>query len=420
MDFLQELKWRGMIHNSMPGIEAHLSQSRTGYIGFDPTSSSLTIGNFVQIMLLRLFQLSGHRPIALMGGATGRIGDPSGRSEERQLKSYDEIDFNVSQQIKIMEKLLDFDGSRSAIMVNNYDFYKDMNVMDYLRDLGKNFTINYMMSKDSVKTRLETGLSYTEFSYQILQGYDFVRLYKDYGCTVQMGGSDQWGNITSGTEMIRRMVEKGEAYAVTTPLLTKADGSKFGKSAEGNVWLTADKTSPYKFYQFWINAADSEIPKLYRYFSLKSRAEVEGLESSLQENPNELKRILAEELTRRVHSGEDFKSVQKVSELMFNRKLDNATLRSFEEADLIAIGNEIPSFKVSSDISSLNVVDFLTEATSIFASKGEARRAISGNAVSINKIKITSPDLNMSNDDILNGGFILIENGKKNKFMAKV
>ena len=281
MNFVEELKWRGMLHDMTPGADDLLESGKiTGYIGFDPTAPSMTIGNFVQLQLLKLFQLSGHQPIVLMGGATGRIGDPSFKDKERELKTEDELDTNLRFQLEQVKKFLDFDGPNAAIVVNNYDFYKDMNVLAFLRDVGKTLTVNYMMSKDSVKNRLETGLSFTEFSYQLLQAYDFLVLYQKYGCRIQMGGSDQWGNITSGTEFIRRHLEDGKAFAVTTPLLTKADGKKFGKSEEGNIWLDPNRTSAYKFYQFWINADDADISKYLRYFTLKSKQEVIDMEDT--------------------------------------------------------------------------------------------------------------------------------------------
>jgi len=297
MDFIEELTWRGMLQDSTPGVKDILNKGmNTGYIGFDPTAPSLTIGNYVQLMILSFWQRSGHQPIFLLGGATGRIGDPSGKDKERQLKTEEELDKNLSFQRKQAEKFLNFDdGPNKALMVNNYDFYKDMNVLDFLRDVGKNLTVNYMMSKDSVKNRLESGLSFTEFSYQLLQANDFLSLYKNYNCKFQMGGSDQWGNITSGTEFIRRNIEGGKAYAITTPLLTKADGKKFGKSEEGNLWLDPNMTSPYKFYQFWINADDADLAKFYRYFSFKTKEEIESDEQSL--DPRSLKKKLAEELT---------------------------------------------------------------------------------------------------------------------------
>ncbi|MFQ5445839.1 MAG: tyrosine--tRNA ligase [Saprospiraceae bacterium] len=279
MNFIEELKWRNMLHQMTDGAEEHLNTGmRTGYIGFDPTAPSLTIGNFVQIMILRLFQLSGHRPIVLMGGATGRVGDPSGKDKERDLKPIEELDANIERQKKQVQKFLDFDeGENAAVLYNNFEFYKNMDVLSFLRNVGKTLTVNYMLSKESVQRRLDTGISFTEFSYQLLQAYDFQCLFNQFGCTVQMGGSDQWGNITAGTEFIRRNLGE-KAHAITTPLLTKSDGSKFGKSEQGNIWMDADLTSPYKFYQFWINAADSDIPTLTRYFTLKSREQIEAIE----------------------------------------------------------------------------------------------------------------------------------------------
>lgn len=421
MNFIEELKWRGMLHQSMPGVEEALEKgSVTGYIGFDPTAPSMTIGNFVQIMLLKLFQLSGHKPIVLMGGATGRIGDPSGKDKERELKTYDELDNNLKHQQAQMMKFLDFEGENAAIIVNNLDFYKEMNVLTFLRDVGKTLTVNYMSSKESVKKRVETGMSFTEFSYQLLQGYDFQCLYKEHNCILQMGGSDQWGNITSGTEFIRRNLS-AKAYAVTTPLLTKADGSKFGKSEAGNIWLDANLTSPYQFFQFWVNAADADLPKFMRYFTLKSKEEVEALEAEYAENPNALKRILAEELTRRVHSDEAYESVLKVSDLLFNKKATRDTLLSMQEADLQVVAGEIPSFKVAQNLinDGVNIVDLLAEETQIVASKGDARRAIKGNAISVNKEKIGSHEASINQDALLHGKYLMIENGKKNKFILE-
>jgi len=318
MNFFEELEWRGMLHDATPGTkEALEAGSITGYIGFDPTAKSLTIGNYVQVMLLTLYQKSGHNPIILMGGATGRIGDPSGKDKERQLKTYDELDANLAKQVEQMKKFISFEGPHAARIVNNHDFYKEMNVLDFLRNVGKTLTVNYMMSKDSVKNRLESGLSFTEFSYQLLQAYDFQCLYEQYGCTMQMGGSDQWGNITSGTEFIRRNTD-GKAYAATTPLLTKSDGKKFGKSEEGNIWMAPEMTSPYKFYQFWINADDADIPKFTRYFTLHTKEEIESREETYADDKRKLKQMLAEELTRRVHSDEAYESVMQVSEILTN------------------------------------------------------------------------------------------------------
>lgn len=422
MNFLEELQWRNMLHQLTPGVEEALDKGMvTAYIGFDPTAPSLTIGNYVQIMLLKLFQLSGHKPIVLMGGATGRIGDPSGKDKERQLKSFDELDKNLEFQSRQFAKFLDFDnGDNKAVMVNNLDFYKSMNVLDFLRDVGKTITVNYMTSKESVKKRINSdqGLSFTEFSYQLLQAYDFQVLFNEHGCRMQMGGSDQWGNITSGTEFIRKNLSE-KAYAVTTPLLTKSDGKKFGKSEEGNIWLDPEMTSPYKFFQFWINADDADIPTFTRYFTLKSKEEIEAREKELADDPRELKRLLAEELTIRVHSQEDYESVLKVSELIFNRKASAESLMSLGEKELATVAKEIPSFSVSKDQISngINIVDLLADATQIVNSKGEARRAIKGNAIAVNKDKITDAEATINQESLLQGKYIMVENGKKNKFM---
>ncbi|MCR9099196.1 MAG: tyrosine--tRNA ligase [bacterium] len=422
MDFLKELEWRGMLHDATPGIEEVLqSRKVAGYIGFDPTAPSLTIGNYVQLMLLTLFQRSGHQPVVLMGGATGRIGDPSGKDKERELKSYEELDNNLQHQVRQMEKFINFtEGDNKAILVNNLDFYKDMNILDFLRDVGKTLTVNYMSSKESVKKRLETGLSFTEFSYQLLQAYDFQLLFNKHNCILQMGGSDQWGNITSGTEFIRRNLNE-KAYAVTTPLLTKADGSKFGKSAEGNIWLDGELTTPYQFYQFWINAADADIPKFTRYFTLHAQEEIEAREAEHAGNPQELKRLLAEELTIRIHSEEAYRSVLKVTELLFNRKASKEQLLDLSESELKTVAAEIPSFTLPREAlaSGANIVDLLAEHTQVVASKGDARRAIKGNAISVNKEKVSDHDAVITHEALLHGRYLMVENGKKNKFILE-
>ena len=424
MSFVEELRWRGMLHDMTPGVEELLNEKKViGYIGFDPTAVSLTIGNYVQLMLLSLFQKHGHTPIVLMGGATGRVGDPSGKDEERQLKSYEELDKNLEFQKQQMKKFLDFENAdNKAILVNNYDFYKEMNVLDFLRKVGKNLTVNYMLSKDSVKNRLDSGLSFTEFSYQLLQAYDFLCLYEQNGCLIQMGGSDQWGNITSGTEFIRRNVEDGKAFAITTPLLTKADGSKFGKSTEGNLWLDPNLTSPYNFYQFWINSSDADIGKFYRYFSFKNQKEIETLESNFAENPRELKRILAEELTVRVHSEADYKAVMNVSELLFNKKAGKEYLAGLDEKSFQSIAAEIPSFEISKSDLELGIPldDLLTSKADILSSKSEVRRAVKSNALALNKEKITAFDMTINMDHTLLGKYLIIENGKKNQFIIQV
>ena len=418
-NFIDELQWRGMLHDATPGIKDHLDAApRVGYIGFDPTAPSMTIGNFVQIQLLRLFQLSGHTPIVLMGGATGRIGDPSGKDKERDLKSYDELDSNLAHQLAQMRRFLDFEGPNAAVVVNNYDFYSNMNVLDFLRNVGKTLTVNYMMSKESVKKRIETGISFTEFSYQLLQGYDFQKLFQTQNCTLQMGGSDQWGNITTGTEFVRKNLGE-KVYAVTTPLLTKSDGSKFGKSEKGNIWLDGKLTSPYAFYQFWLRADDADAVKFFKYFTLKTRAETEALIAEKQ--PRELMPLLAEELTIRVHGEESFTGARDVSKLLF-RKVDRPTLLGLKESTLEMIGGEIPTKRIAAARfeTGLPLAELLAEDTDILESKSAVRRALKNNAISINKEKQTDYDATVSRDELLHGRFLLVENGKKNKFLVEV
>lgn len=410
-----------MLQDATPGIEEALAKGMMkGYIGFDPTAPALTIGNYVQIMLLDLFQRSGHQPVVLMGGATGRIGDPSGKDAERELKTYEELDANLEHQKKQIRQFLEFDkGDNRALMVNNLDFYQGMNVLDFLRDVGKTLTVNYMMSKESVQKRLETGISFTEFSYQLLQAYDFQVLFQKYGVRLQMGGSDQWGNITSGAEFIRKNLGE-HAYAMTTPLLTKADGSKFGKSTEGNIWLDPELTSPYKFYQFWINADDADIPKFTRYFTLRPRGEIEARERELEGNPQELKRLLAEELSIRVHSEEAYRSVLKVTELLFSRQASKEHLLGLKESELAAVAAEIPSFSIDKNAlaNGINIVDLLAEHTEIVASKGDARRAIKGNAISVNRDKVDGHEAMIGHEALLHGRYLMVENGKKNKYIV--
>jgi tyrosyl-tRNA synthetase len=422
MDFLHELQWRGLLQEATPGLDELLRAGQvTGYIGFDPTAPSLTIGNYVPIMMLTLFQRCGHQPIVLMGGATGRIGDPSGRNTERELKSAEELDGNLARQANQFRKLLNFDsGPNRAIMVNNYDFYRGMGVLDFLRDVGKTLTVNYMLSKEAVKNRMEHGISFTEFSYQLLQAYDFEVLFRDHRCVLQMGGSDQWGNITSGTEFIRRHLGK-QAYALTAPLLTKADGSKFGKSAAGNIWLDPEMTSPYQFYQFWINAEDANIAKYLRYFSLRSQEEVHAAEVEHANNPNALKRMLAEELTSRIHSPEDCASAVRVSELLFGARADRDHLLSLSAAELQTVAGEIPHKTLPSALLSdgVQAADFLTEHTGILASKGEARRQIQGNAIAVNKEKVGAHDQILTREALLHGRYLLVEIGKKNKVLVE-
>lgn len=422
--FIDELRWRGLIHDVTPGIEEHFKSGTVrAYIGFDPTAPSLTIGNYVQIMLLTFLQRAGHQPVVLMGGATGRIGDPSGKDKERDLKSYDELDRNTAHQEQQMRRFLNFDAAvpNHALLVNNYAFYKGMDVLTFLRDVGKYLTVNYMMSKESVKRRIEseTGISFTEFSYQLLQGYDAVLLRRELGVTVQMGGSDQYGNITSGVELNRK-IDDAKVYAVTTPLLTKADGTKFGKSEGGNIWLDASLTSPYKFYQFWLNADDRDLPKFLRYFSLRTQAEIEALEAV--ESPQTIKRLLAEELTTRIHGDAEFKAVQAVSQLLFDPKADAETLRSLDARTLAQVAEEIPAPVVGRSVleAQVNILDLLSEHTGILSSRSEAKKAIQNNAISVNKVKISSPDHNVGLSDLLHDQFVMVENGKKNKYLVKV
>ena len=424
MNFIEEMEWRGMLHDMTPGAkEATESGMCTAYIGFDPTAPSLTIGNYVQVMLLNLWQKSGHKPVVLMGGATGRIGDPSGKDAERQLKSFEELDTNLNHQVEQMKKFLDFNDSRNgAILRNNLDFYKEMNVLSFLRDVGKTLTVNYMMSKDSVKNRLETGISYTEFSYQLLQAYDFQVLYEQDNCTFQMGGSDQWGNITSGTEFIRKNLEHAKAYAVTTNLLTKSDGKKFGKSEKGNLWMDAEMTSPYQFYQFWINADDADVPTFTRYFTFKTKDEVETMEGDLDGNFRAQKEILAEELTVRIHGEDTYHSVKEVSEILFNKKLDTDSLKAMKTNTLSMVSSEIPHYTLDKSVlsSEVKLETLLTEHCDIFSSLSEYRRAVKGNAISVNKTKVADSDIMIKASELLQDSYLLVENGKKKKIMLKV
>jgi len=421
--FIEELTWRGMIHDQTPGLEQKLNeQIIVGYIGFDPTAPSLTLGNYVQVMLLTHFQRCGHRPVVLMGGATGRIGDPSGKDAERELKSYDELDKNLAHQVNQMKRLLDFNNKENgAILVNNLDFYEDMNALTFLRDVGKHLTINYMMAKESVKKRVEVGMSYTEFSYQLLQAYDYLRLYRDFDCILQMGGSDQWGNITSGTEFIRRNVPESEVYALTTPLLTKADGKKFGKSEEGNIWLDPQMTTPYKFYQFWLNVDDRDLSKLYRYFSLLSQEEIERLEEEFLGYPNALKANLAQELTIRIHGQAAFQSAKNVSDILFNAKASKEQLYELSKTDLQLIAEEIPSFEIPLSIleGGVSLIDVISDFSTVLSSKSEARRAIQSNAIAVNKDKVSDINATLVYDNLLHARYVMIENGKKNKYILQ-
>ncbi len=415
-NFIEELRWRGMLHDIMPGTEEQLSkESTSGYIGFDPTADSLHIGHLTQIMTLLNFQRAGHKPYALVGGATGMVGDPSGKSAERNLLSEDVLTHNVSCVKKQLEKFLDFTGANAAEMVNNYDWFKEFRFLDFIRDVGKHITVNYMMSKDSVQKRLETGLSFTEFTYQLVQGYDFYWLYKNKNCKLQMGGSDQWGNIVTGTELIRRKAD-GEAFALTTKLITKADGTKFGKSEGGNVWLDPKKTSPYKFYQYWLNVSDEDAPKFIRIFTLKGKQEIETLEQETAARPGTLQKALAEDITARVHGEDQLKRAQDTTSILFGASFEDFKKLSGEEIE-DAFDQSI-TYKVPKELFSNQVdpVSLLGEKTAIYTSKGEARKAIQGNGVSINKEKINL-ERKLVAEDLLYGKYMLAQKGKKNYFL---
>ena len=421
MNFVEELKWRGMIHDIMPGTEEQLQKELTAaYIGFDPTADSLHIGSLVQIMILVHLQRCGHKPVALMGGATGMVGDPSGKSKERNMLSENVLNHNLKSVQKQMEKFLNFDcGESSAEVVNNYDWFKEFSFLEFIREVGKHIPVNYMMAKDSVKSRLETGMSFTEFSYQLVQGYDFYWLYKNKNCKVQLGGSDQWGNITTGTELIRRK-DGGNAFAITTPLIKKADGGKFGKTEEGNVWLDKLLTSPYKFYQFWLNSSDEDAVKYIRIFTLFSKDEIESLEKEHHEAPHLrlLQKALAEDITIRVHSQEDLDSAIKASNILFG-KSTTEDLLSLDEDTFLSVFEGVPKFEVAKSDLSSDIIDFLVEKTQVFPSKGDARRMINSNAVSINKEKITDDQL-LSDDALIAGKYLLVQKGKKNYFLVIV
>jgi tyrosyl-tRNA synthetase len=421
-NFVEELKWRGMLHDIMPGTEEMLNKEMVkGYIGFDPTSDSLGVGNMVQIMTLLHFQQAGHKPIALVGGATGMVGDPSGKSAERNLLDENTLNHNLSSQKKQLEKFLDFNcGENSAEIVNNYDWFKGFSFLEFIRDVGKHISVNYMLAKDSVKNRLENGMSFTEFSYQLVQGYDFYYLWKNRGIKLQMGGSDQWGNIVTGTELIRRKAG-GEAFAMTTPLIKKADGTKFGKSESGNVWLDRNKTSPYKFYQFWLNASDEDVKNYIRIFTLFKKEEIEALEAEHEKAKHlrVLQKALAKDITIRVHSEEDYNAAVEASEILFKGSVED--LAKLEEGLFMDIFDGVPQFDIShSEVGNgINVVDLLAEKTQIFPSKGEARKMIQGGGVSLNKAKIENSELKVDASSLINNKYVLIQKGKKNYFVIK-
>jgi len=425
-NLIEELTWRGMIQDIMPGTNEQLNKEMTnGYIGFDPTADSLHIGNLVPIILLIHLQKCGHKPIALVGGATGMVGDPSGKSEERNLLSEDILNHNVSKVKLQLEKFLNFDPSlpNAAEMVNNYDWFKQISFLDFIRDTGKHITVNYMMSKDSVRKRLESdnGMSFTEFTYQLVQGYDYYWLNKNKGCKLQMGGSDQWGNIVTGTELIRRK-SSTEAFAFTCPLITKADGGKFGKSEKGNVWLDTTKTSPYQFYQFWLNAADADAIKYIKIFTFLPKEEIDSLieQHTGNEHQRILQKRLAEEVTCFVHSRLEYEFAVKSSEILFNN--DTAEiLQQLNEEQLLQVMEGIPTvtYSLPELQKGVDVVSFLAE-TNIFTSKGEARKMIQGGGININKIKVDSIELIINESFLLNAKYILVQKGKKNYSLVKI
>lgn len=423
MNFVEELRWRGMLHDIMPGTEEELNKQMTsGYIGFDPTADSLHVGHLTQIMTLIHFQRAGHKPFALVGGATGMVGDPSGKSAERNLLSEDVLNHNVKCLENQLKKFLDFNtGANSAEMVNNYDWFKNFTFLDFIRDVGKHLTVNYMMAKDSVKKRLEgeTGMSFTEFSYQLVQGYDFYYLWKEKNCQVQMGGSDQWGNIVTGTELIRRKAA-GNAFAITTQLIKKADGTKFGKTESGAVWLDPAKTSPYKFYQFWLNTTDGDAKSWIRIFTLKTREQIEELEREHDLAPHlrTLQKALAEEITIRSHSAEALETALKTSEFLFgNGSLE--FINDLSDDEVLDVFDGLPQFEISAAefSSGINLTDLLAEKTSVFPSKGEARKMISGGGVSVNKEKVTDPAQVFVKENLIRGKFLVAQKGKKNYYL---
>ena len=427
-NFIEEVTWRGMLHDVMPGTEEHLmEQMRVAYVGIDPTADSLHIGHLVGVMLLKHFQLSGHKPIALVGGATGMIGDPSGKSNERNLLDETTLRHNQEALKGQLGRFLDFtsNASNAAELVNNYDWMKDFSFLDFIRDIGKHITVNYMMSKDSVKKRLSSeaseGMSFTEFTYQLVQGYDFLHLYREKQCTLQMGGSDQWGNITTGTELVRR-IASGKAYALTCPLITKADGTKFGKSEGGNIWLDSARTSPYKFYQYWLNTSDVDAEKYIKIFTFLSKEEIEILTEKHREAPHLrlLQKRLAEEITVMVHSALDLENAIKASNILFG----NATsedLKQLDEATFLEVFDGVPQANISRQEieAGINIIHVLNEKTGFFKSNGEARRALSANSISVNKEKVTE-EFVLTNTNLINNQFVLLQSGKKNYFVIRV
>ena len=427
-NFIEELQWRGMIHDTMPGAEEHLMEAmRSAYVGFDPTADSLHIGNLVPIMLLAHYQRCGHKPFALVGGATGMIGDPSGKSSERNLLDEQTLRHNQEAIKNQLSQFLDFESAaeNAAILVNNYDWMKDFSFLGFIRDVGKHITVNYMMAKDSVKNRISSessgnGMSFTEFTYQLVQGYDFLHLYKAHDCTIQMGGSDQWGNITTGTELIRRIAQ-GKGFAITCPLITKSDGTKFGKSEGGNVWLDPERTSPYKFYQYWLNSSDEDAEKYIKIFTFLTEEEIQQIINAHQEAPHqrELQKRLAEEITTMVHSESNFENAEKASNILFSNSFKN-DIKTLDEKTLLDVFEGVPQAEVSkAELAELDMIGALSAKTNFLASNSEARRALKENAVSVNKEKVDE-NYQLSEEDLINGKYIILNKGKKNMYVIRV
>ena len=427
-NFVEELRWRGMIQDIMPGTEEKLMEGPTAaYVGIDPTADSLHIGHMVSIMILKHFQECGHKPIALVGGATGMIGDPSGKSQERNLLDEATLNHNVECIKKQLSKFLDFesDAPNRAELVNNYDWMKDYGFLNFIRDIGKHITVNYMMAKDSVKMRLSNesreGMSFTEFTYQLLQGYDFLWLYQNKGCRLEMGGSDQWGNITTGTELIRRTLGKTDAYALTCPLIRKADGKKFGKTEKGNIWLDPERTSPYEFYQFWLNVSDEDADRYIKIFTLLGKEEIETAIAEHQLDPGQrkLQKLLAKEVTILVHGEAEYENALAASRMLFGNSTSEE-LRKLDERTFLAVFSGVPTFDVKKEDLPCGIIDLLSVKTQVFPSKGECRKMIQGGGVSVNKDKIASIDHEITENDIVDGKYILVQRGKKNYFIINV
>ena len=427
-NFVEELEWRGMIHTMMPGVKEQLEKEMTtAYLGIDPTADSLHIGHLVGVMILKHFQMCGHRPIALVGGATGMIGDPSGKSQERNLLDENTLRHNQEAIKRQLAKLIDFesDAENKALLVNNYDWMKEFSFLDFARDIGKCITVNYMMAKDSVKKRFNgegDGMSFTEFTYQLLQGYDFLHLYQEYDCKLQLGGADQWGNITTGTELIRRKLgSEAEAFAITCPLITKADGTKFGKTESGNVWLDARYTSPYKFYQFWLNVSDEDAKRYIKIFTLLDRQTIETLIAEHDEAPHLriLQKRLAEELTTAIHSKEELEKAQAASNILFGNATSEA-LRSLDETTLLQVFEGVPQFTITRDDLTKPFIDIVAEVCKVFPSKGECRKMVQGGGVQLNKEKVMDAMREVTEQDLIAGKYLLVQRGKKNYFLITV